>query len=204
MWTEVNHWIAPLYTFMQRKEFNHLGCITGQDVYAVWHGDDCIYVGKTLIGARDRLWQHVKTSTNLGMWIVEHEFDTSVSIQVEVVGVSGDIDKAEHYTISSCGPKLNIVSYKNNMTMPPLEYVEPELIDAIDLPFLHSMFKPPVTGAIVTSRAYSAGYDLYRLDALYEKSYRDPNHPEMREASQSPPWLTGKDVFYYQRTRRQQ
>ena len=203
MWTEVNHWMAPLYPFLQRKAYSHLGCDTGQDVYIIWCGDDAVYVGKTLTGAWNRIWQHVKTNTNLGAWIVEHEFDTSAAAQVEVIGVSGDIDKAEQHTISACGPKLNIVNYKNNVAMPPLDYVEPEIIDVHDVPFLTSIFKAPTSAGVVGSPAYFAGKSLYKLDMLYERAYRDPNHPEMREmAVQYATPSTSQDVFYYLRTRR--
>lgn len=197
MWAERRHWAVPVYPFLQRKQFMYFGCDTGQDVYIVQSEQETIYVGKTITGVWNRLWQHARTGSKLGKWLVEHEFDfASTSFQLEVIGVDGNIDEAEQHTISARAPILNTVMYKNALALPPARVCEPEIIDVYNLQFLHSIFNPPSSGYIEATPAYLSGRTGYVINELYTHTYHD-TRLQVEYANSAT-----KDVFYYRRIRR--
>ena len=196
-WLETDHYIAPLYSFMRRKG---LGGPRGADVYIIKANGVDVYAGKTLQGVYYRLWQHAKTASNLGAWLIEHEFDVdAASYQVEVIGVWGDIDEAEQHTITTREPLLNIVSYKNKLALPPSVRHPVEFINLEDVPSYVSSaglcryLGKELAEGIEESRA---------MASIYRRAYRDPNHPENRAMAVADRTCTTPDVFYYLRTRR--
>jgi hypothetical protein len=176
-WTEIAHYVVPLYAFMGQVR---LGQRHGLFVYYV-QLNECLYVGQTYNGVRLRLWRHVRQRTPLGEWICTNEF-VDPEPSCGVIAVSNNLDMAERYYISLFGPTLNIVQYKTSTIISPItrsSISELAIARPMGLEFgaMTGRRKDGVWAGENISMPHTERSDL---DGLYEKAYRDPNHPDLR------------------------
>jgi len=160
-----------------------LGQRHGLFVYYVEFGNERIYVGQTYNGVRLRLWKHVSQYTPLGEWIVAKEF-ADPEPTCGIIEVSNNLDMAERYYISLSAPTLNIVQYKTSRIVPPnsrspLSNVAIERRGGLEIGAISGRKKDAPPDAGIKSLAPPTPAD-HILDSLYERAYRDPNHPDLR------------------------
>lgn len=190
IWLEQSHWTVFLYPFMRQTQ---IGRRTGMYVYYIHQEDRCIYVGQTYNGVRLRLWQHVSQSSRLGEWLVKNELvEPSPICGVIKVNDCGGLDMAERYYISLFNPQENIVRYKTTITLPPTKRAQIKHIEIQEptwaaqygaitglkggyTPYQPSPVQTPPQAPIMPATDPMAG--------LYERAYRDPNHPDLRNPS---------------------
>jgi hypothetical protein len=177
IWLELKHWTVPLYPFMCQVK---LGQHPGLYVYYVQLENQYVYVGQTYNGVRLRLWQHVSQSSILGNWLIKNEF-TKPDPVCGIIRISDCMDAAERYYISVFDPLINVVRYKSSITLPPIERAAIKHIDITDRGGL--VARGAVSGAKNTTTLEYQSNDPNPLAGLYERAYRDPNHPDLRKPS---------------------
>jgi hypothetical protein len=154
-------------------------------IYAVCYEQQWIYVGQTSAGVRLRLWKHVHSNSTLGVWLYENELITPEPI-CHVFVIDTNIDQAERYYISLFDPLLNVVKYKDAITLPP---VEKAIEKPLDIERQHwkaaygaiSGLKGSAQANIFERRAIQQpkpDNSDHLMERIYAKAYRDPNHPD--------------------------
>lgn len=163
-WTETTCHDALLHDLLFQYAY---GVKPNQYVYIVYKENTCIYVGQTAQNVIDRLWRHIKSESDLGLWIKDH--NPIVDVRCKFIVISGDLSAAERYYISRNDPELNIVRYKSGLTLPPTQFAA---VQSLDLALIEAMQREKMQE--------ERRKDNEALDRLYARAYRDPNHPDLR------------------------
>ncbi|MDA8189600.1 MAG: GIY-YIG nuclease family protein [Dehalococcoidales bacterium] len=81
----------------------------GRHLYAIWNEDgEALYVGRTLISVRKRLWQHSDKCSPIGH-LIRTNWAKSQNWLIKIYHVHSGYFEAEKQMIHELNPKLNIV-----------------------------------------------------------------------------------------------